>query len=148
MPKLRPEKSLGYQVRKCHLRFDRLLNAKLSPHKLKAGYWYYLRALWNSNGITQKELSQVTNVTETTMVGMINSMVHSGLVTRSRDKIDKRKMRVILTPHALSLEEPLFKIAKEINQAATGNISPKEIAICISVLSKMSENLKVEFEKK
>lgn len=146
MTKLNHEKSLGYQVRRCHLRFDRLLNARLAPHNLKAGYWYYMRALWIADGVTQKELSGVTNVTETTMVSMINGMVADGLVTRSRDAHDKRKMRVQLTDHGRDLEESLIGIAININQVATANIPAKDIATCINVLMRMSQNLQAEFD--
>lgn len=56
-PKLDPEQSLGYQVRRCHRRFDRLLSAYLARHDLKTGFWYYLRVLWLKDGVTQKYLT-------------------------------------------------------------------------------------------
>ena len=146
MPKLSPQKSLGFQVRRGHLRFDRLLNARLAHHNLKAGFWYYLRALWIADGVTQKELSGVTNVTETTMVAMINGMVADGLVTRTRDAIDKRKMRVKLTEYGRRLEGELMGIAIGINRVATDGIAPEDVATCIAVLTRVSENLRAEHE--
>ena len=146
MPKLSPQKSLGFQVRRGHLRFDRLLNARLAHHNLKAGFWYYLRALWIADGVTQKELSGVTNVTETTMVAMINGMVADGLVTRTRDAIDKRKMRVKLTEYGRRLEGELMGIAIGINRVATDGIAPEDVATCIAVLTRVSGNLQAEYE--
>lgn len=144
---LNPENSLGYLVRRCHRRFDRLLNAHLNTHGLKAGFWYYLRALWIEDDVTQKHLSDVTNVTETTTVSLINGMVDYGLVTRTRSIVDKRKMQVKLTGKGRDLEKELMHYAIEINEIARAGISPKKLAICADVLKRMSENLQAAFEQ-
>ncbi|MDQ8757431.1 MarR family winged helix-turn-helix transcriptional regulator [Sphingosinicella sp. LHD-64] len=142
-----PQKSFGHQVRRCHRRFDRLLSARLAPHGLKTGFWYYLRALWIADDVTQKQLSDLTNVTETTTVSMINGMIRHGLVDRSRDLADKRKMRVKLTPEGRALEKELIGYALEINAIAMAGIAPKELATCLSVLSRMSANLQIALDE-
>tara|TARA_A100001391_G_scaffold204802_1_gene201815 strand:- start:3455 stop:3931 length:477 start_codon:yes stop_codon:yes gene_type:complete len=145
MTKLPPESSVGFQVRRCHLKFDRLITSKLADHRLKAGYWYYLRALWIQDGITQKELSEVANVTETTMVSVINGMIADGLVTRSRDEVDKRKFRVNLTDYGRGLEQELMEsIAIDTLRIATAGLTPEEVETCCRLLAKMSDNLDVE----
>lgn len=144
---LNPEDSLGYLVRRCHRRFDRLLNARLNNHDLKTGFWYYLRALWVEDGVTQKHLSDVTNVTETTTVSLINGMVDYGLVSRARSAVDKRKMHVKLTDKGRSLEAALMPYAEEINEVAQQGITPGELAICADVLRRMSQNLQTAFDE-
>ena len=91
-------------------------------------------------------MSGVTNVTETTMVAMINGMVAGGLVTRTRDAIDKRKVRVDLTEYGRRLEGELIGIAIGINRVATDGITPEDVTTCIAVLSRVSENLQAEYE--
>src|SRR5258708_27928884 len=95
---LRPDDSLGFQVRRCHRAFDRVLNAYLSREGLTSGFWYFLRALWQENGATQKRLSQLNNVTEPTTVTTLNAMAHIGLVRRERNAGDRRKLKVFLSP--------------------------------------------------
>lgn len=144
--RLDPERSLGYQVRRCHRRFDRLLNAYLSRHNLKTGFWYYLRVLWISDGVTQKYLSDMTNVTENTTASMINGMVQQGLVERVKDDVDRRKLSITLTDQGRALEHELMKYAVDINRVALEGIDPTDVAICASVLQRMSTNLAAEFE--
>jgi len=146
IPQLDPEKSLGYQVRRCHRRFDRLLSAYLGKHGLKTGFWYYLRVLWIGEGVTQKYLSDMTNVAENTTVTMINGMVAQGLVERARDTSDRRKLRICLTDRGRALEQEMMQYAIDINRVAQAGIDPDEIAICASVLRRMSANLKDELE--
>ena len=138
---LPPERSLGNQVRRCHRMFDRLLGAYLSRHKLNSGFWYYLRALGIEDGLTQKRLSDLTNVTETTTVTMIDLMIKSGLVARSRDPRDRRKLRVSLTRHGRELHDELLPYAFEINAIASAGIDRAELETCLSVLMRMSANL-------
>lgn len=138
---LPPERSLGYQVRRCHRMFDRTLSARLASHDLNSGFWYYLRALWMQDGVTQKELSDVTNVAENTTVTMINLMIKRGLVTRTRDIKDRRKLRISLTPKGRRLQPELFHYAFEINDVAAAGIPSSQIETCLSVLARVSDNL-------
>lgn len=141
-----PDSSAGYQVRKCHRRFDRLLQAHLAGHGLKTGYWYYLRVLWIEDGLSQKALSERTNVVENTTATMINGMVRDGLVERRRDDQDKRKSRIELTEYGRSLETELMHYAVDINRIAAAGIDESEVRTCLSVLQRMSENLACAFD--
>jgi DNA-binding MarR family transcriptional regulator len=144
---LDPQKSFGYQVRRCHRSFDRLLAYHLAQRGLKTGFWYYLRVLWIRDGVTQKHLSDMTNVAENTTVSMIDGMVNSGLVTRERNPDDRREMRVSLTTKGRRLQSGLIGHAIGINRIATQGIDPDELNVCLSVLSRMSVNLLAELER-
>jgi MarR family transcriptional regulator, organic hydroperoxide resistance regulator len=138
---LRPDDSLGFQVRRCHRAFDRLLNAHLSREGLTSGFWYFLRALWQENGATQKRLSQLNNVTEPTTVTTLNAMTRIGLVRRERNAGDRRKLNVFLTPRAEALKAELMPYAFRINAIACEGIAASELETCLSVLKRMSANL-------
>lgn len=141
---LRPDDSLGFQVRRCHRAFDRLLNAYLSREGLTSGFWYFLRALWQENGATQKRLAQLNNVTEPTTVTTLAAMDRIGLVRRERNAGDRRKLNVFLTARGEALRRELMPYAFEINAVAAAGIPAEDLAICLSVLKRMSENLSRE----
>lgn len=145
--KLPAQRSLGRQVRASHRGFDRLLNARLAPLGLKSGFWYYLRALWEEDGVTQKRLSDLTNVTEATTVSLINDMVEAGLVTREREPDDRRKLRISLTAEGRALEAQLMPHAIDINRIASKGIPRDELETCLSVLIRMAENLNLELQE-
>jgi DNA-binding MarR family transcriptional regulator len=138
---LRPDDSLGFQVRRCHRAFDRLLNAYLSREGLTSGFWYFLRALWQENGATQKRLSQLNNVTEPTTVTTLNAMTRIDLVRRERNSGDKRKLNVFLTPKGERLRADLMPYAFRINAIAGQGIDAADLATCLGVLKQMSANL-------
>ncbi len=123
-----------------------MLHAFLAKHGLKAGYWYYLRILWIEDGLSQKVLSERTNVAENTTVAMINGMIKDGLVERKRDQHDRRMARILLTDYGRSLEAELMHYAVEINRKASKGVSKSELRTTLSVLRRMSENLSSAFE--
>jgi|ERR1700733_1773421 len=138
--------SYGFNVRRAHRAFDRLLNAFLSGHGLKTGYWYYLRVLWTNDGLTQKDLSTRNNVSENTTAILIRGMLKERLVTRRRNSRDKREWNVWLTPRAVRLRPELLPYAAHVNEIAAKGISKSELAICRSVLKRMSANLEQAFQ--
>ena len=141
---LAPEQSLGFQVRRCHRAFDRVLNGHLAKDGLASGFWYFLRALWQENGATQRRLAQLNNVTEPTAVTLLASMERLDLIRRERNAADRRKVNVFLTPKAEALKGELMPRAHRINDIAGAGIAPDELATCLAVLQRMSENLTAE----
>ena len=140
------EKSLAFQIRRAHLAFGRLLTMRLNRHKIKAGFWPYLRALWIREGLTQKQLSQITNVTEGTTVTLLSAMTDNGLISRDRDTVDRRQVFVRLTAKGRALEEALLPYGVELNKIAVRGIAKGDVAVCASVLRQMAENLEAEFK--
>jgi len=138
---LRPEDSLGFQVRRCHKAFDRMLNLQLGRRGLTSGFWYFLRALWQENGATQRRLAELISVTEPTAVSTLTAMVGSGLIERRRDEADRRKLQVLLTARGKRLKDELMPEAVRINEIAAAGLSQDEIDTCLRVLSRMSQNL-------
>lgn len=141
---LAPDRSLGFQVRRCHRAFDRVLSGHLAPSGLSSGFWYFLRALWQEDGATQKRLAQLNNVTEPTAVAVLGAMERMGVVRRERNAADRRKVNVFLTARADDLKAELMPVAHRINEIAGAGITAADIDICLSVLNRMSENLSRE----
>ncbi|MEP7347303.1 MAG: MarR family transcriptional regulator, partial [Gemmatimonadaceae bacterium] len=95
--KLALNDSLGYQVRVTHRSIQRLLEATIAPYGVKLGMWYFLRVLWEEDGLTQSELSRRIGTMEPTTLHAIAGMEECGLVSRTRNSADRRKMNVFLT---------------------------------------------------
>ena len=92
--------SLGYLVRDANRAFQRLLEKRISPHGVTRGQWYFLRVLWEEDGLSQRELSARVGMMEPTTVIALRSMEKAGLVRRSRSIADRRVTRVHLTAKA------------------------------------------------
>jgi MarR family transcriptional regulator, organic hydroperoxide resistance regulator len=135
------ETSVGYQVRMVYRAMQRLLQTKVGPHGVTLGMWYYLRALWAEDGLTQRELSQRIGTMEPTTLGAIQTMERSGLVKRVRSKDDRRKVHIHLTKKGRDLERRLMPLAVEVVEASVAGFSPEEVQQLLKFLKSIRNNL-------
>lgn len=136
-----PEESHGYLVRTAHRAFQRELEARIAPHGVSRGQWYFLRILWEEDGLTQRELSDAVGMMEPTTVIAIRSLEKSGFVTRVRNEQDRRKINIFLTDKAKELRGVLLPMAMDVNAAAMAGLSPEHLSLFKDLLRHMSNNL-------
>lgn len=133
--------SLSYAVRDLHRAFSRALQARIVTHGVSMGQWFFLRVLWEEDGLTQRELSQRVGMMEPTTVTALNTMESRGLVDRVRNPHDRRKVNIYLTPKGRALRDTLLGCAAEVNDLSVQGVSPTEQGIALSVLTRMIANL-------
>lgn len=135
------ENSVGYQIRITHRLVQRYLQSKIEPHGVTLGMWYFLRALWHEDGLTQRELSRRLGTMEPTTLTAIAAMEKAGLVTRVRNATDRRKLNVFLTEKGRGLKAELLPLAVEVVHAATDGFSPAEVRQFLKFLGAIQANV-------
>jgi DNA-binding MarR family transcriptional regulator len=138
---LPPDRSVGYLVREAHRAFLRALTARVSRHGVSIGMWYFLRALWEEDGLTQRELSRRVGMMEPTTATALESMERRGLISRTRNPRDRRKINIRLTDEGRRLRQVLLPYAIEVNRVGLLGISPKEILPMRRQLARIKRNL-------
>ena len=133
--------SVGYQIRATHRTLQRFLQLKIEPYGITLGMWYFLRALWSEDGLTQRELSRRVGTTEPTTLNAILGMEKRGLVRRVRNKKDRRKLHVYLTPRARRIRNELIPLAKDVVATAVQSLSPGEVKQLLAALAEIQKNL-------
>ena len=134
-------RSVGYQVRMTHRALQRYLQIKIKPHGVTLGHWYFLRALWHEDGLTQRELSRRIGTREPTTMTAILAMETGGLVKRVRNSDDRRKQNVFLTAKGRRLKSKLLPLAREVVNTATAGLSEREIGLFLGFLGTVQRNL-------
>lgn len=134
-------KSVGYQIRSTHRALQRYLQLKIEPRGVTLGMWYFLRALWNEDGLTQRELSRRVGTMEPTTLNAILTMERRGFVRRERNKKDRRKSHVFLTAKGRKLKSELIPLAKEVVNTAVQGLSPTEVKGLLGGLAEIQRNL-------
>jgi DNA-binding MarR family transcriptional regulator len=136
-----PRLSSGYLVRDAHRAFQRLLERRIGPFGVTRGQWYFLRVLWITDGLSQRELSARVGMMEPTTVIALRSMEKSGLIRRVRGDDDRRKVLVFLTAKAKRLRGELLGVARTITDEAEVGIAPRDLAAFRRIVARMTENL-------
>ena len=133
--------SLGYLIRDANRAFQRLLERRISPHGVTRGQWYFLRVLWEQDGLSQRELSERVGMMEPTTVIALRGMEKAGLIRRVRSTDDRRITKVHLTAKARRLRDRLLQISQGVNDQSSEGVDPGELARFRRVIARMTENL-------
>ncbi|MCV0396598.1 MAG: MarR family winged helix-turn-helix transcriptional regulator [Rhizobiaceae bacterium] len=136
------ERSVGYQVRMTHRLLQRYLQQQIEPHGVTPGMWYFLRALWHEDGLTQRQLSEIVGTMEPTTLMAIRSMERKGLVKRVRSDLDKRKINIHLTPRGLALRDILLPLARKVVDKAVEGFSERETVALLQYLDVIQQNMR------
>jgi DNA-binding MarR family transcriptional regulator len=137
----KPGQSMGYLLRDCYRSLAKALEVRISRHGVRMGQWFFLRELWEQDGLTQRELSERVGIMEPTTVVAIRGMVQDGFVTRERDSNDRRRLRIRLTAKGRRLKNKLLPFASEVNAIACRHMSEAEIGQFRALMNRMKRNM-------
>jgi DNA-binding MarR family transcriptional regulator len=117
------------------------LQIRLAQHDVPFGHWTFLRILWESDGLTQRELSERAGVMEPTTFAAMKTMESLGYIERRQLPDNKKNMYVHLTPAGRALKKKLIPLAEETNQVSTQGISAADVQTTRRVLLAILQNL-------
>ena len=118
---------LGYVLRHTHKAVSRRLAAEGPNVGIAFKQYYYLRALFETNGISQVELSERVGVDQSTVVSVVDTLVRQKIVERRKDPADRRKALIYLTPKGRALRRSLRAAIDAVHVDALRGISASDL---------------------
>jgi DNA-binding MarR family transcriptional regulator len=134
------ERSIGAQIKRTQRALSRALAARLAHHDIPIGLWYFLRALWEEDGLSQKEISERVGATAAAATEQLRNMEARGLIRRARSTTDRRRIHFFLLPEGEALRALLVH-PRAVEAQATAGFSTGEIAFLRMALIKLRANL-------
>lgn len=107
--------SLGFLICDTARYVKRVLYTRLAPYGIPGGCWFVLRALWEKDGVSQRDLSATLGLADPALLMKLRTLERLGLVARERDPDDKRRMCVNLTARAQDMKAELLGVAGDVN---------------------------------
>lgn len=140
LPDYRPEETIGFLLWDTVRTFHRTFQTRIAKHGINFGMWPYLRALWEQDGITQRELSRRVRMTPPTTLNALVTLERAGIVRRERDPSDKRKIRIFLTRKGQNLFHKILPEIDFVNRKALRGISGTDEQTIKELLKRMRSN--------
>lgn len=122
------------------------LQRRLRKHSVLYGHWTFLRILWQTDGVTQKQLSEKAGVTEPSTVSALQAMEKLGYIMRQKMPDNKKQIRVFLTSKGTALRSLIVPAAEDVNRIALSGIPPEDLAVTRRTLLALVENLSGDAE--
>ena len=133
---------LAHIVREAARALTRDLTGRLAEHGVSFGHWAFLRILWESDNLTQRELSEQAGVAEPTTAAALKAMEELGYIERRQLPENRKNVYVHLTPKGRALRAKLEPLAVAVNKAAVRNVPAGDLAACRRTLLALLDNLK------
>ena len=115
----------------------RSLATRLAPHGVSAGQWPVLVHLWETDGLSQRELCERIDIEDPTMTRAIDGLERAGFVERVRIPSNRRRYNITLTPKGRSLRDLLLPKMNDMLSAATEGFEPEEVGRLRALLTQM-----------
>jgi DNA-binding MarR family transcriptional regulator len=119
--------SLGFLVNVVGRLMKRSLFLKLSESGVTPTQWTVLMCLWKDDGLSFTELGKRLSFDHPTITGVVDRMEREKLVKRRRDHIDRRVVKVFLTPKGKNLEPTIADAGKRVDVEMVADLTPKEV---------------------
>lgn len=114
----------------------------LASHGVPWKAWYYLRILWEEDGLSQIELTRRVGTMQPNAAATLKAMERLGLVRIERASTGRRAMRVWVTEKSRELEAAMLpELSDTIEEAALRGFSRTEIAELQRLLAKVCANV-------
>jgi DNA-binding MarR family transcriptional regulator len=136
-----PNDRLAHLVRDAAKGLTRALQTRLAEKGVSFGHWVFLRILWETDGLTQSELSEEAGVMEPTTFAALKAMEKLGYIRRRKTPQNRKKVFIHLTPEGRSLKSRLVPLALDVNRIAVSGAEPQDLAATRALLLRMIENL-------
>lgn len=116
-------RSAGYLINHLARIFEQALGARIGPLGIVPGQFPVLLALWEEDGLTQRQLVERLDVEQPTMANTLARMERDGLIVRTPHPEDRRARIVRLTPRARAVEEAATAAAAAVNERLLAGLS-------------------------
>ena len=133
--------SLGYQVNHMARLLAQALAARIAPYGVVPGQFAQLLALFEHDGLSQRELCDRVRIEQATMANTLRRMQRDGLVNCVPDPNDRRRIQVHLTDHAKTIQHDLVASARAVNASATDGLTDQEITTYLRLTARIIDNL-------
>jgi DNA-binding MarR family transcriptional regulator len=134
--------SLAHCFREITRLFRRVFHDHIQRFGITDGEWACLRSLWDEDGISQTVLSERLDMTPAAVALWVTVLERDGFAKRVRDRTDRRKLLIYLTPKGRATQAKLQPAIRSIHEKAFASFSDEEILTLRAMFARIEEALK------
>ena len=134
-------RQLGFLLKDTTRRYTRRFEERAQALSLTLAQCRALLHLENNEGVSQKRLSELTELDPMTLVRILDRMEADGWVQRRFDPADRRAHTLWLTPKSKPVLEHIARLVTETRAETLHGLSNEERAKLIELLERVHANL-------
>jgi DNA-binding MarR family transcriptional regulator len=140
--KFKLDDSLGFILNKVNTKLKNELFQQLKEYDVTPEQWAVLNCLWEQEGITPKELADMTFKDKPNTNRILEKLQIKELIFRQPHPVDKRAYQLFLTDRGLALREKLIPKVQKILVKATTGLKEEKVTVLKNMLNQIYHNIK------
>jgi len=134
---MKQEETIDFQIRGAWAKISRMYNAEASKFGGTMSMGYILLNV-DRDGSPSTSLGPKMGMEPTSLTRILKRMEEEGLIKRVKDKEDKRKVRIFLTPEGKKLRKVSKDVVIRFNESIHSRISTKKLAVFNEVVAELN----------
>lgn len=123
-----------------------LLNHRLNSYGIGSGQYIFLSTLYNNEGISQKELTNLIKIDRATTAKALNKLEKNGYVNRVQDTEDRRYHKLYLTQKGMEFIPILNSIQDDLTNMLNVGMSDEQYTETLKSLNLILNNVQKSVE--
>jgi len=117
------------------------VKSQLAPFNLAPEQNLIMMLLWEKDGRTQNEISEILLKDKTNIARMVGNLENKGFIKRISNEKDRRSLQLFLTQQGKELGSSVIPITEEFNKLVCNGITEEELSEVRRILSKICQNV-------
>lgn len=144
---MKREETVDYHIKSAWHAISRMYNQKAVMEDFTTSIGFVLININSKEGTAATKIAPLMGLEARSLTRMLKSMEEKGLIYREPDPVDKRSVRIFLTPEGKRKKEVSVQTIKEFNLMVRELVSEEELQRFFSVFQKINqviENLQTD----
>jgi DNA-binding MarR family transcriptional regulator len=135
---MKPEETVDYFLKIVWQTVANKYNQLASEYGITQALGYMLINI-HEQGTAVSQIAALSGVKSTSLSRMLNNMEELGLIFRETDPLDKRSVKIFLTPFGVEKRQVAKDVVRKFNEYLNSHISDKERLQLIKSLNKINQ---------
>jgi MarR family transcriptional regulator, organic hydroperoxide resistance regulator len=144
---MKREETVDYHIKSAWHAISRMYNQKAAQEDFTTAIGFVLINIHSKDGTPATKIAPLMGLEARSLTRMLKSMEEKGLIYKKPDPIDKRSVRIFLTPEGKRKKEISVQTIMEFNEQVREVVSSEELDTFFSVFQKINhviDNLQTE----
>ncbi len=143
----REERSLGRQISHISRNIRWMVQRELEAIGVGSGQHFFLHLIQRHPGITQKEVSRITDIDKATAAKGVAKLERRGYLRRIPDQDDRRIRRLYLSEAGEAVIPQIEAVLRRVTEVCSTDLSSEELEQLFGFLDKVEASLGRYIEK-
>ncbi|WP_291783850.1 MarR family transcriptional regulator [Cecembia sp.] len=136
---MKREETVDYHIKSAWHAISRMYNQKAAQEDFTTSIGFVLININSKEGTPATKIAPMMGLEARSLTRMLKNMEEKGLIYKKQDPVDKRSVRIFLTPEGKRKKEISVQTIKEFNLSVRELVSDEELDTFFGVFNKINQ---------